>query len=154
MPGYWQAKPVQYCHLFKKLEDVTSCFENKNKTLRVLSLLFWFFVMVLALGSEALLCKNRILGLQGSKWIYISNVNKLDSTLFTKMCYSTLNFGIALLNGKGASVWPLPLTAPEPALMATCGVAAGGCKIQVLVLGVYFYSCCHLGLWTFSFIVS
>lgn len=58
-----------------------------------------------------------------------------------------LNFGIILLSGKGTSVWPLPLTDPEPALTATRGVAAGGCKIQVLMSEMCCYSC---AIWVFG----
>lgn len=32
LPRYWQAKLGYYCHLFKKLEAVTSCFESSYKT--------------------------------------------------------------------------------------------------------------------------
>lgn len=35
---------------------------------------------------------------------------------------------------------------PEPALTATCGITAGGCKIQVQVSGTRFSSC---AIWVF-----
>ena len=147
MPGYWQTKPAQRCHSFKKLEDVTSYFESTYKTLSVICFHFFSFNDTCPWKWRVLLCYNRILNLQVSRWIYISNVNRLDSTLFMEICFSTLNFGIALLSGKGTSVWPLPLAVPEPALTATRGAAAGGCEIQVLVLGMYFYSC---AIWVFG----
>lgn len=148
MPGYWQAKPVQYCHLFKKLEDVTSCFESTYKTLSVIWFGFvcwcffvciFFFLWYLLLGMKSLNLQNRILGLQASRLI---NWTALSSW---KSVTPHLTLASLLWVAKGLlfdlCLWPF-----QSQHLDTCGVAAGGCKIQVLVSGMYFYSC---AIWIF-----